>query len=160
MGNAEGVGVIFTHGNWGSGTTFVTGVLTLLGAHSCPPHYRRIDPRTKNSLECSEFRKACMSVYDETNLQEIGSKSAFSHWFDAWLRDRKQDAMARRETYIVLKHPLCAFLIREIADIASPAWVLVTRDFGKTENRRLAEDGIPHLGRRARAPSIAPLALP
>jgi hypothetical protein len=124
-------------GNWGSGTTAVTGYLNFLGASTCPPNIFTFDERTPNSYESLAFRNACAQTFEELTLKQINSKTTFRNWLAGWLEERTAEAEAAGITHIVLKHPLSAFLVREINEVCAPTWIMVTRKFQDIERTRL-----------------------
>lgn len=107
-----------------------------MGAYSCPPHVHTNDPLTPDSFESREFRDKCASIYGELSLDRIGEPESFSNWLLPWLQRQSQLALASGCTHIILKHPLAAFLVKEIQDVCSPRWVIVTRKFHDIEATR------------------------
>lgn len=146
MVNECGVSVICVLGGWGSGTTSVAGYLQYLGSNSCPPYLKTTDPNTPNTFESNEFRLACLRVFDETTLSETGSRAEFIEWFNDWILAKKRTTSSQGQSSICLKHPLSAFLIREIAGVVDTKWVLVTRKFSDIEKTRKRRKWHPTFG--------------
>ena len=128
-----GIEVICVFGSWGSGTTSVAGYLSQMGLNSCPTLMR---PTTPSSFELEDYRQACLKVFDEMTLAETGSRAAFVDWLRDWLSAKKIETASKGLSSICLEHPLSAFLIFEIAEVADPTWVLVTQKFSDIEKNR------------------------
>lgn len=138
--------VVLIVGNWSSGTTAVTGYLARLGGFACPPTIQTNDPRTPNSFESAAFRNAVSAVHHEITLEKIGEASDFSAWFAPWLREQEAPARMNGRHFLLLKHPLSAFLIKEINDICQPRIVVVTRPYSKIESTRKRRGWAPNYG--------------
>lgn len=78
-----------------------------------------------------------MSVVSEQTFLDIGDRNEFKVAFRKWLIQQSNEAARLGHTSVVLKHPLSAFLIREIQEVCAPYWVLVTRPFVAIEATRL-----------------------
>ncbi|WP_233586984.1 hypothetical protein [Pseudorhodobacter sp. E13] len=117
-----------------------------MGLNSCPPHQQTIDPNTPNSFESEEFRQACLAVFDEKTLSETGSRAAFVDWLGQWILAKERETASQGQSGICLKHPLSAFLIGEIAEVADPIWILVTRKFSNIERTRERRQWHPTFG--------------
>lgn len=168
--DSEDVRVIALLSGWGCGSTAVAGFLEKCGAFSCPPHWLTNDERTPVSYEPVALRSALVSSFDETTLTGLASRSGFAPALSRWLAAEKVRAAKQGCRRIVLKHPLLSLVVRELEDVASPDFVVVTRRFAAieaTRNRRgwpdvygangartlynaahvaLHEDGIAYLG--------------
>lgn len=98
------------------------------------------------------------AIYDELSLKRIGNPEEFSNKFAPWLTQQHRRATLNGRDFVVLKHPLSAFLIAEIYDICRPLVVLVTRPYHEIENTRLRRQWAPNYGKEG-AETIYPKAL-
>jgi hypothetical protein len=73
----------------------------------------------------------------EQTFKDIGCRDEFKSKFQNWLLQQCAEAKRSGRTSLVLKHPLSAFLMREIEDVCSPLWVFVTRPFSAIEATRI-----------------------
>ena len=145
--SSKAVGTIIVLGSWSSGTTAVTGYLARLGAYTCPPTIRTNDPRTPDSQESKVFRDALASLVDEFTLkQRTDDQAAFRRWFPDWLAEQKQQAADAACSHVILKHPLSAFFIGDLAELADPTFVVVTRPFEAIEHTRQRRKWHPGYG--------------
>ncbi|TQM89904.1 hypothetical protein BD293_4218 [Roseinatronobacter monicus] len=144
--NAPLVPVVCVLGAWSSGTTAVTGYLTRVGGYSCPPHVQTNDPRTPNSHEPVDFAIELRKVIGGLTLKQHGDREAFCNWLRSWLNERSIEARASGASHIVLKHPLSAYLIKEINAVCNPDFLVVTRPFIKIEETRKRRKWYPSYG--------------
>lgn len=128
--------VICVLGGWSSGTTAVTGYLARSGAYSCPPHVLTNDDRTPDSHESLEYAKQLRSVIHENSFEEIGDRKAFVSAFTEWIDGQRKKALHSGASHLILKHPLAAFLLKEIHEICEPQILVVTRPFEAIEDTR------------------------
>lgn len=129
-------GVICVLGSWSSGTTAVTGYLTRAGAYSCPPHVMTNDERTPDSHESIEYARQLRSIIHENTFVETGDRKLFMAEFTKWIEAQKEKAFQHGATHLILKHPLAAFLIKEIHAVCAPQFLVVTRPFTAIEDTR------------------------
>lgn len=134
--DSENVHVIALLSGWGCGSTAVAGFLQQCGAFSCPPHWRTNDERTPVSYEPAALRAALVACFDEPTLAVQPPHSDFRGAFSRWLAGEKQRAASKGCTRIVLKHPLLCLVVRELEEVASPDFVIVTRPFDAIEATR------------------------
>jgi hypothetical protein len=141
---------IFVLGAWSSGTTAVTGYIERLGAYSCPPHLMTNDPRTPNAHEPLELRSELISCIEETTLQPLveNPEERFKTFLAKWLPARQREAADSGAQAVVVKHPLSAFFLAEIAAVCDPTYLVVTRDFEAIEKTRSRRNWPASFGRQ------------
>jgi len=131
--------IIIVLANWSSGSTAIAGYIHKLGAFSCPPHQMTNDIRTPNSYEPLELSKKLRELINETgNLEPLvdNHQEKFKEWFAEWLENQYLEASNRGQQTIILKHPLMSFFIKEINEVCTPKYVIVTRSSTKIEATR------------------------
>ncbi|WP_190275841.1 sulfotransferase family protein [Thiorhodovibrio frisius] len=124
-------------GAFSSGTTALTGYLERLGAYSCPPHLQLNDPMTPSSYEPTALRAALLEAVDEQQLCRRAQRGeGFADWFQSWWQDQCAQARSNGSTQLVLKHPLLAFVMPEMAAVCNPRWLIMMRPFSAIETSR------------------------
>lgn len=133
----DGVHTLVVLGSFSSGTTALVGYLARLGAYTCPPHMRTNDPRTPDPHEPRALRDQLVSYIHEPTLKpQVEDLSGFRAWFEPWLAEQKAQAAASGYTHVVLKHPLAAFFIEDLAEVGQPTFLVMSRRFEAIEQSR------------------------
>jgi hypothetical protein len=70
-------------------------------------------------------------------LEYKADTKIFTTAFDSWLREIFKLALKNGHTSVALKHPLSAFVLKEICQVCDPIFVVVTRPFAQIENTRM-----------------------
>ena len=76
------------------------------------------------------------SVIHENTFEEIGDRKVFVSWFADWIDGQRRKALHSGASHLILKHPLAAFLMKEIHEICEPQVIVVTRPFHAIEDTR------------------------
>jgi hypothetical protein len=131
-------------GPWGSGTTAVTGLLSHLGAYTCPPYFITNDPRTKNSFEPAELREILLRHVHVPSLMIVGNRLKLAMDMQVWFKtvlDEGADA-----PLIAIKLPLLSMLVAETKALVNPHFVLVRRPLADIERTRVRRNWHPVYG--------------
>ncbi|MBK5967477.1 hypothetical protein, partial [Thiorhodovibrio winogradskyi] len=111
--------------------------VSCLATYSCPPHLQLNDPMTPSSYEPTALRAALLEAVDEQQLCRRAQRGeGFADWFQSWWQDQCAQARSNGSTQLVLKHPLLAFVMPEMAAICNPRWLIMMRPFSAIETSR------------------------
>ena len=133
---------IFVCGPWGSGTSAVCGVLLRLGCIGIEPLWQIDDPKTPNTYESRIFREIILRVTSEINLR---LKEDMAATVNSELINMKEqickaifgNAPNRLIPPIMMKHPMSAFMMRQIYEVLGAKFVFVHRDTADIEKTRV-----------------------
>lgn len=114
----------------------MTGYLERLGGYTCPPHIQTRDERTPNSHESIEFRNLLAAFRDEFTLKPLRPVAEFVPLLRKWHQTKRDEAVAAGGKVMVLKHPLSAFFVPQLAELEGASFVVITRRFAEIEKTR------------------------
>lgn len=140
--------LILVCGPWSSGTTAVSGMLSILGLNGLGPFFQTNDERTKNSYESIAFRDMVMSVASEQTVSLTVEREAALAAVTAF-RDRVvrgEFGEFSDDHPLFLKYPLSALLLREICQVFSTRLVYVLRPLREIEATRQRRNWSENLG--------------
>lgn len=143
---AEEIQTIVILSSWSSGSTAVAGFLAKCGAYSCFPHLITNDSKTPDAYEPLYYRDALTRLVDESTLQTTGQPFEFKAFLISWMVEQKHAAGNCGATHIVLKHPLQAFVLEELARLPKVRFVVVHRPFEEIEKTRCRRYWPPSYG--------------
>lgn len=130
-------------GAFGSGTSGVTQALSILGCHTCPPHFKTNDPRTPNAYEPISLKRIILRDFDERNQQFTGmDRTSVPSILKAWLISEQ----ARSDKPVAVKAPHLCFYVPEIVAVWNPLFILVERSLDDIEKSRLRRRWPSYLG--------------
>lgn len=133
---------LFVVGAWGGGTSAVAGALHKLGCTGVEPFVNIGDPRTRNTFESHAYRALLFRHLSEPELRPLTQNRREIVESLTQFRDK----LPETPTPIVLKHPLSALILPELAEVFSPRFVFVFRPLADIEASRQRRGWPDHLG--------------
>ena len=131
---------IYVAGSWGSGTTAMAGALHRLGLAVIRPTFVTNDERTADSFETVAFRNLVLKHVDESRLAWRSSPADLHQDMLAFAREIETASVREPESEsarrLVLKLPLAAFCIPQMADVFDLKVVVVHRPLEDIEQSR------------------------
>jgi len=141
--------IIVVLGAWSCGSTAVAGYLERAGAYSPRPHQTTNDPKTPDSHEPKALRDALVERIDERTLQHRSHEGpVFRDWLAEWIGQQRALAGAAGHSHVVIKHPLLALSVADVAAVCQPRFVAVTRELVHIEATRRRRRWLPVYGRQ------------
>jgi hypothetical protein len=138
-------------GPWGSGTSAVAGSLARIGFHAPGPFFQSNDPRTPNTYECIPFIETVRKVVSCASLEiSVPSRDAvieeLGSFREGYLRDACRQRGMSEDGPILLKYPLSAVIIGEIARVFDTRLIVVLRPLDQIEGTRKRRNWLPIYG--------------
>ena len=143
--------LVLVCGAWGSGTSVVAGALVRIGCHAPGPFLQSNDPRTPNTYESIPFIDTVRSLVSDTTL-ELSAPSreavieALARFREGFLREACRQRGVSEEGPVLLKYPLSAVIIGEIARAFDTRLIVVLRPLDQIEDTRKRRNWHPTFG--------------
>ena len=133
--------LVLVCGSWGSGTSVVAGLLVRIGCHAPGPFFQSNDPRTLNTYESIPFIEIVQRLVSNTTLALSAPSGnavieALGRFKQGFLREACRRRGVSEDGPIMLKYPLSAVIIGEIASVFDTRLIVVVRPLGQIEDTR------------------------
>lgn len=143
--------LVLVCGAWGSGTSVAAGALVRIGCHAPGPFFQSNDPRTPTTYECIPFIDMVRALVSDTTLElTVPSREAvvdaLARFRENFLREACRQRGVAEDGPILLKYPLSAVIIGEIARAFDTRLIVVLRPLDRIEATRKRRNWHPNFG--------------